>query len=95
MADVPQRIWASKAWASTFTTQDERENAHPFILASPEALAAAPEVQALIRAAKAEGMREAAGMLPGLLHLATDNWSYLSDVTVPRILAAAEKLERG
>lgn len=63
MADVPQRIWARTGTYETFgvwnVVQDWSGDSS-YILATPEALAAAPEVQALIRAAKAEGMREAA-----------------------------------
>lgn len=93
MADVPQRIWAE------VETRDGSGNpvsglwwnmpsggVSPYILATPEALAAAPEVQALIRAAKAEGMREAAGMVT------------LGDTvtrTQARIIAAAASAERG
>ena len=71
MADVPQRIWAwvyADPWGNElrwFEWQDHTpdDDEAEYILATPEALAAQPEVQALIRAAKAEGMREAADML--------------------------------
>ncbi len=111
MADVPQRIGLISDglgnWA--LAHKDEAEIALHFILATPEALAAASEVQALIRAAKAEGMREAAGMLQehfGVPLRPEAAWSdaekaaydkgqqEASDLTAERILAAAEKLHR-
>lgn len=88
MADVPQRIWAAlygHTVAAELTPDPLSGDGQPYILATPEALAASPEVQALIRAAKAEGMREAAGMVT------------LGDTvtrTQARIIAAAEALER-
>ena len=50
----PDRIWLSRAWAETFTTQDERENVAPFVRRDPAVLAALPEVAAMVAEAVAQ-----------------------------------------
>lgn len=54
---APERIWLSRGWANTFTDPDDFPCGEAYILATPEALAAAPEVQRLIAEAE-ERVRE-------------------------------------
>ena len=50
---APERIWLSRGWANTFTDPDDFPGGEAYTLATPKALAAAPEVQRLIAEAVA------------------------------------------
>jgi hypothetical protein len=61
---APERIWANEGleWHS-FDCSDVKSGwTHPYILATPEALAASPEVAKLVAEAEARGMERAAEM---------------------------------
>ncbi len=54
MSDAPERIWLAAGTGEPVATRDDwtrlipRDHNAPYILATPEALAASPEVQTLI-----------------------------------------------
>ena len=61
---APERIWANEGleWHS-FDCSDVKSGwTHPYILATPAALAASPEVAKLVAEAEARGMERAAGI---------------------------------
>lgn len=63
---APERIWANEGleWHS-FDCSDVKSGwTHPYILATPAALAASPEVQKLVAEAEARGMERAAKLVP-------------------------------
>lgn len=59
---APERIWANEGleWHSFDCSDVKAGWTHPYILATPAALAASPEVAKLIREAEARGMERAA-----------------------------------
>ncbi len=61
---APERIWANEGleWHSFDCSDVKAGWTHPYILATPEALAASPEVAKLVADAEARGMERAAEM---------------------------------
>ena len=59
---APERIWANEGleWHSFDCSDVKAGWTHPYILATPEALAASPEVAKLVADAEARGMERAA-----------------------------------
>lgn len=64
---APERIWANEGleWHSFDCTDVKAGWTHPYILATPAALTASPEVAKLIHEAETRVMRIAAGLFPG------------------------------
>jgi len=61
---APERIWANEGleWHSFDCSDVKAGWTHPYILATPAALAASPEVAKLVAEAEAQGMERAAGL---------------------------------
>ena len=111
MMDTPERIWvqwpnvggcglAFKTPANPRHKSDDRFNKRTaYILATPEALAASPEVRALIREAEARGMERAAERLDLAEHDAEErDWRSGANAfaTLARVIRAeATTIQKG
>ena len=70
---APERIWANEGleWHSFDCSNIKAGWTHPYILATPAALAASPEVAKLVAEAEARGMERAA-----TVYAEGEGWDY-------------------
>ena len=97
---APERIWANEGleWHSFDCSDVKAGWTHPYILATPAALAASPEVAKLIREAEALMVAQAARLLDKRVEqLVADHGSYEPDTNVTNlpewVETAVEELE--
>ena len=86
---APERIWANEGleWHS-FDCSDVKSGwTHPYILATPAALAASPEVQKLVAEAEARGMELAAEIF-------AEMWRENDGYRIAKIRAEAAAIRR-
>ena len=86
---APERIWANEGleWHS-FDCSDVKSGwTHPYILATPAALAASPEVQKLVAEAEARGMERAAEIF-------AEMWRENDGYRIAKIRAEAAAIRR-
>ena len=87
---APERIWANEGleWHSFDCSDVKAGWTHPYILATPEALAASPEVAKLVAEAEARGLERAAEIF-------AEMWRENDGYRIAKIRAEAAAIRRG